>query len=107
MIDDDEPVRLAARHAELFLVHLPEELALVELDRPLEIAASFGPGDIEHLHLDPACWIKAGNEPGEPAPASLKAAQARVVEDRIELRLEQHIQRSDVAIERRAAGFRI
>jgi len=51
--------------------------------------------------------IEPGDEPGKTAPAALEAAQALVVEDRIELGADQRIKPRDVAIERAAADFRI
>src|ERR1700730_17872208 len=107
MIDDEQAVGLAARRAELFLVHLAEELALIEFDGALEIAAERQPGNTKHLHFDPARRIEPGDKPGKTAPAALEEAQAAVVENRIELGANQRIKSRDVTIERAAAVFRM
>ena len=53
VIADQQPIGLAARHAEFGFVDLLEQLALVELDRPLQVAAQLDPADIHNLDHDP------------------------------------------------------
>ena len=105
VVDDQETVRLAARHAELFFVHLAEQQALVEFDGALEVAADLRPADIQHLDLQPVGQFGTVDQPGQAAPGSFQLAQARMVQDGINLLGEHRIDRGDVAIDRIAQGL--
>ena len=106
VIDDQQAVRLAAGGAEFLFVNLTEQLALIEFDGPFQIAAEFGPRDVEHLDLGSSGGVEPGGEPGEPAPAPLDAAQPRMMQDRVELLADQRVERGDVAVERGATHRR-
>jgi hypothetical protein len=107
VVDDEQPIRLSARHAEFFFINFAKELALIKLRGALEIAAKIRPGYVEDFHFHPACRVKPGDQPSEPAPASLKTAQPCVMEDRIDLRADQGIERRYVTIDQRSAVFPI
>ena len=51
VVADQGAVRLAAGHAELVFVELLEDLALVELDRPVHVLEQLPLGDVQHLEL--------------------------------------------------------
>ena len=52
VVADQRAVRLAAGHAELVFVDLLEDLALVELDRLVQVLDQLPLGDVEHLDLE-------------------------------------------------------
>ena len=102
VVDDHQAVRLAAGHAEFFLVDPPEGDALVELQGPLEIAAELDPGDRQQPHLDAAARLDAGDQPGKAAPASLEVEKSLGVQHGVELLAHGGIDVGDVAVECRA-----
>jgi hypothetical protein len=67
-IADQQAERCAAEGAVLFLVDLLEELALVKLDRLIEVLLQLGPGGIEHADLERGPGLGVGDEIGEAAP---------------------------------------
>ena len=97
-VDDHQPVRLAAGHAELVLVDPPEGHALVELEGPLEIAAKLDPGDRQQSHLDAAAGFDAGDQPGKAPPASLEVEKSLGVQHGVELLAHGRIDIGDVAV---------
>ena len=102
VVDHHQAVRLAAGHAEFFLVDPAERDALVELQRPLEVAAELAPGDGQQPHLDAPARLDAGDQPGEAAPASFQRPEARMVEHGVELIAQGGVDVGDVAVECRA-----
>ena len=52
VVADQRAVGLAAGRAELVLVELLEDLALVELDRLVHVLEQLALGDVEHLDLE-------------------------------------------------------
>jgi hypothetical protein len=76
-VDHHQPIRLAAGHAELFLVDPPEGYALVELESPFEIAAKLDPRDWQKPHLDAAAGLDAGDQPGKTPPPPLQVEKSR------------------------------
>ncbi len=102
MVDHHQAKRFAAGHAELFLVDPAERHALVEFERPLEVAGQLFPGDRQQPDLDAAAGLDAGDQPGEPAPATFKCEKPRLVQDGVELIAKSGIDRGDVAVECRA-----
>ncbi len=102
MVDHHQAKRLAARHAELFLVDPAERQALVEFERPLEVAAQLLPGDGQQPDLDAAAGLDPGDQPGEAAPAALEREKPRLVQDGVELIAKGGIDLGNVAVECRA-----
>ena len=100
MVDHQQAVRLAARRAELFLVDLAEQQALVELDRAFEVAADLRPADVQDLDLEAVGQLDAVDQPGDAAPGAFQLAQAGVVQDGVELLGQHGVDRRDVAVER-------
>ena len=100
-VDDHQPIRLAAGHAELVLVDPPEGHALVELEGSLEVAAKLDPGDRQQSHLDAAAGLDAGDQPGKAPPASLEVEKSRGVQHGVELLAHGRIDLGDVAVKRR------
>ncbi len=107
VVYDKQPVGLAARCAEFFLVDLAEQQALIELDRPLQIAAQFLPADIQGLDLHPPAQLGAADKPGDPAPAPLQLLHPRVMQDSIKLFAQQRVDGRNVAVQRSAQRLRI
>src|SRR5271167_1483495 len=81
VIADQQPIRLAARHAEFLLVDFLEQLALVELCCPFQIAPDLGPGHVEHAQLDPGRAVGRLGQIGEAAPCRLQPPEARMAAD--------------------------
>ena len=100
VIDHQQAIRLAARRAELFLVDLAEQQALVEFDGALQVAADLRPADVQDLDLQPVGELDAVDQPGDAAPGAFQLAQAGVVQDGIDLLGQHGIDRGDVAIDR-------
>ena len=76
VVDDKKPVRLAARHTEFAFVNLVEQLALVELDGALQIAAELRPAEVEQLQFYPARPGRARRR-AMPSRASVPRTGAR------------------------------
>ena len=77
MVDDQQPVRLAAGHAEFALIDLAEQLALVELDGAVEIAAEFAQRKLQDLQLYRPGRIEPADEPGDGRASAPRTAAAR------------------------------
>ena len=107
VVDNQQPVGFAAGHAEFALIDLLEQLALVELDGAVEVAAEFVPRKMQDLQLYRPGRIEPADEPGNGAPAPLELPHARMMQYRIDLLGEQGIDRGDVPVERAAARLRV
>ncbi len=97
---DQDAERLAAGRAELLLVDLLEQLALVELDRPLEIAADLRPADVQQADLGGGAG-GAVDQIGDAAPVRFELLQPGRVQDGVELRRDQGVDPGDLTVDRR------
>src|SRR5262249_62098001 len=91
--------RLAPRVAELLLVDLAKELALVELQGLLQVARQLLPRDVEHPDLD---VLRAGrllDQVVQPAPGGLELLEGGMVQDRLDLTLQQRIEAGGVPVQ--------
>ena len=77
VVDNQQPIRLAAGHAEFALIDLLEQLALVELDGAVEVAAEFAPRKLQDLQLYRPGRIEPADQPGNSRASGLRTAAAR------------------------------
>ena len=73
VVADQRAVGLAAGRAELVLVELLEDLALVELDRPVHVLEQLALGDVQHLELQTARWSRCSS-PGSAGPRQVPSS---------------------------------
>ena len=75
VVADQRAVGLAARRAELVLVDLLEQLALVELDRALQIARQVALRQVQHAQLQAGAGLAVHHQVVQSAPACLPASR--------------------------------
>ena len=115
VVADQRAVGLAARRAELVLVDLLEELALVELDGAGEVAIELALGQVEHAQLQRGAGLRVMDQVMQSPPRALELEELRIVHDRVELLGQLGIDRLDglvegpgeVAVEGDRAGQRL
>ncbi len=100
VVADQGAIGLAAGRAELVLVDLLEQLALVELDRPAEVAVQLALGQVEHAQLERGAGLGVLHQVVQPAPAALELEELRIVHDRVELLRQLGVDRLDGLVER-------
>ena len=99
VIADQQAVRLAARRSEFFFVDLAEQVASIELDRALQVAAYLDPPDIEDPHLYPRVASRGPDEPREAAPRCFQRLEPRMMDDRVDLLGHQLVDRRDQPVD--------
>ena len=104
VVGRDQPEGLAARRAELLLVDLSEQVALVEFQRPARCRGRLPPSvHLQQLDANPATGRrKPVDEPHQAAPGAFEATKPGVVQDGIELRGDQGVDGRDIPVERGA-----
>ncbi len=85
IIADQRAVGLAAGRSEFIFVDLLEELALVEFDRPAEIAVELALAHVERADLQGGPRLAVHDEVVEAPPAAFELLELRRVHDRREL----------------------
>ncbi len=85
VVADQRPVGLAAGRAELVLVELLEQLALVELDRPVQVLEQLPLGDVEHLDLQLGAGLAVHHQVVQAAPGAFHLLELGRVHDGREL----------------------
>ena len=88
-------------HAEFLLVDLAEQLTLVELGGPLQVAAQLAPRQVQQAHAHRRIGVDALQQPRHATPCALQPAETRMMQDRIHLRRHQRVNRRDHAVDRR------
>ena len=99
VIAEQQPERLAARHAEFLRVDEVKKPALVEIDRALEVLAEVAPGHRQQLDLNVPGLRSDAHEVGEPAPSSLQRLEVRMMQDRIDVRVERTVDQRDQPVD--------
>jgi len=95
VIADDRAIRLATRRAEFGLVDLLERLALVELDRLVEILEELTLADVEHPQLELGARLGVHHQMVQTPPRSLQLLEVGVVHDRGQLLRQRLVDRGD------------
>ena len=112
VVADQRAIGLAAGRAELGLVDLLEEFALVELDRLGQVAVQLALGQVQHAELERRAGLRVHDEIVQAPPAPLELAELGIVHDDVELLRQLGVDRRDrlvegarqVAVERDRAG---
>ena len=95
VVADEGTVGLATGGAKLGLVNLLEELALVKLDRLVEILEDLSLRGVHDADLEGRAGLAAHHEMLEPTPRPFQSLKARVVHDRGELLRHRRIDLGD------------
>ena len=85
IVADQRAVGFAAGRAKLVFVDLLEELALIELDGPAEVAVEIALAHIEHADLQGRPGLAVHDEVIEPPPAAFELLELGAVHDRRKL----------------------
>ncbi len=101
IVADQRAERCAAEGAELFLVDLLEQRALVEIDRGLEVAHQVALGRIQRLDLDHRAGLRFLDQVRHAAPGAFQLLEFRCVHHGAQLRRDQAVQLGHAGIERR------
>ena len=100
VIADQRGVGLAARRAELVLVDLLEQLALVELHRPRQIAEQFALRQVDDPQLEVRARLAIHDEVVQAAPAAFELRKPLMVHDLVELSGQHAVAGRDRMLER-------
>ena len=79
VIANQRPVRLAAGRAELVLVDLLEQLALIEFDRARQVAEQLAFRQVDHAQLQVRARLAVHDEVVQPAPAAFELPEPLIV----------------------------
>src|SRR5262249_27035928 len=96
VVTDEQAERLAAGMAELRLVDLPEQVALVEFQSAVLVGDELAPGDGENLDLDRVILRELFHQVFQAPPGGLELLKFGVVEDGVDLPGDQFVDPGDL-----------
>ena len=82
VVADQRPIGFAAGSAELVLVQLLEGLALVELNRSIEVLEQLPLGNVHYLQLQLGAGLAVHHQVVQTAPRTFELLERRGVHDR-------------------------
>ena len=97
IVAQQQAERLAAGRAELVAVDFAEQLALIELDGPFEVAGKLVPSDAQQADFDVLRPFGLFGQILQPAPGGLQFLEPRVVQNGVHAVGEQAVQVGHVA----------
>src|SRR5690606_10006239 len=91
VITDQYTVGFATGRAVLFAVNFLKKLALVKIQRPINILSDFSPADVEIADFDVTAAFSLYHQVPETTPGRFKFLKIRVVDDSVQLIIDQMI----------------